>query len=47
MLPCDDEARLLAVALVFNVTEDQHPAFAEILVEFTARAKLGGKSGFL
>ena len=47
LLPGDDEARLLRIADVLDVTEDQHPALAKVLVKFAAGAEFGGQSCIL
>jgi hypothetical protein len=47
LLPGDDESRLLRIAQVLYIAEYQHPALAQIFIQFAARSEFGGKSGFL
>lgn len=47
LLPCDDKSRLLRVAFVFDVGENERPALAQKFIKFAARPYLSGQSGFL
>ena len=41
LLPCNDKARLLAIAQVLHVAEDKHPALGKVLIKLAAGAELG------
>jgi len=46
-LPGYDEPGLLGIALVFNATEYQYPALAQILIQLAAGRYLSGQFGVL
>ena len=45
ILPCDDKARLLAVAQMLDVAQDQNPALIEIIIQLAARTDFARQAG--
>lgn len=46
-LPGNNKSRLMRAVAVLNVTENKHPSFVEILIQFRYGADLSGKPGIL